>query len=116
MRTLGYAALLSLSFALGCSGSNTNKAADAAGTTAAGAAQQGADAAGASLGIKDTVIKVAMDTARSYLGQKASPTVNDKEEAARQGVDAAVVQAKTEGQELDTTQRSGLREMLKKAL
>ncbi len=100
--------------------------------------------AGASLGLKDELIVVALQAAKSYLGGKmgggagagAAPNgappggappggsatqdvtqgVAKKEEAAKVGVQAAADKAKQQGQELSQPQQTGLMELVKNLL
>ncbi len=98
-----------------------------AGAGSSGAASDPAVATTAqSLGIKDTLIQVAITAARNYLGkaqagatgvaQDASALVTQKEEAAKAGVQAAADKAKTDGAALTEPQQSGLLAALKNLL
>jgi hypothetical protein len=92
-----------------------------AGTTAA--ADPAVAAASQSLGIKDTLIQVAVTAARSYLGkanssataatQDAAAMATQKEEAAKAGVQAAADKAKADGTALTEPQQTGLLSALK---
>ena len=93
----------------------------------AGASATAADpavaAASQSLGIKDTLIQVAVTAARSYLSkasttatgatQDAAAMATQKEEAAKAGVQAAADKAKAEGSSLTEPQQTGLLSVLK---
>lgn len=93
----------------------------------AGASATAADpavaAASQSLGIKDTLIQVAVTAARSYLSkantgatavtQDAAAMATQKEEAAKAGVQAAADKAKADGSALTEPQQTGLLSALK---
>jgi hypothetical protein len=79
-----------------------------------------------SLGIKDTLVQVAITAARNFLGkaqsgaaataQDASAIATQKEDAAKAGVQAAVDKAKTDGAALTEPQQTGLMAALKNLL
>ncbi|HND09100.1 MAG TPA: hypothetical protein PKO07_03745 [Pseudomonadota bacterium] len=111
--TLVLASILS-----GCAAMSSN-------TTATGSvsADPAVASASQSLGIKDTLIQVAITAARNYLssaGSAASNQVQDatavaaqKEAAAKAGVQAAADKAKAEGSALSEPQQTGLLSVLK---
>lgn len=92
-----------------------------------GGAAAGADpavaAASQNLGLKDTLIQVAVTAARNYLTkanaggtaavQDATAAATQKEEAAKAGVQAAADKAKAEGTAITEPQQTGLLSFLK---
>lgn len=93
----------------------------------AGAAADPAVASTAqSLGIKDTLVQLAITAARNYLtkaqsgaagtAQDASAVATQKEEAAKAGVQAAADKAKADGTALTEPQQTGLLSALKNLL
>ena len=122
-KTTSAVLLFSALVAAGCSGATANTAGAGGDAAAAAAASQ----AGASLGIKDTLVQVAVTAAKNWLANKmgAAPAAQgtknpvaeeDKTEAAKQGVDAAVAEAKKDGTELTQTQQTGLMDVIKRML
>lgn len=121
-KTTSAVLLFSALVAAGCSGATANTAGAGGDAAAAAAASQ----AGASLGIKDTLVQVAVTAAKNWLANKVGATPaqgtknpvaeEDKTEAAKQGVDAAVTEAKKDGTELTQTQQTGLMDVLKRML
>ena len=79
-----------------------------------------------SLGLKDTLIQVAVTAAKGYLSkasagatamtQDATAMAAQKEEAAKVGVQAAVDKAKAEGSTITEPQQTGLLTVLKNLL
>ena len=82
------------------------------------AADPAVAAASQSLGLKDTLIQVAVTAARNFLSkasaggtaaaQDAAAAVTQKEEAAKAGVQAAADKAKADGTALTEPQQTGL--------
>lgn len=96
----------------------------------AGAPAGGTDAAAASaagnLGIKETLVQVAMTAAKDYLSKSSSAVQSgaaaaqqsaaEKEAAAKVGVQAAVDKANADGQPITESQQTGLLSVLKNFL
>lgn len=95
----------------------------ASGSAAATTTDPAIASASQSLGLKDTLIQVAVTAARNYLGkasagassmaQDATAMAAQKEEAAKVGVQAAVDKAKAEGSAITEPQQTGLLTVLK---
>lgn len=115
MRTLGTLVLASMLSACAAMSANTTASGQAAADPAVATASQ-------SLGIKDTLIQVALTAARNYLtnakatatsqAQDATAAAAQKEAAAKAGVQAAADKAKAEGTALTEPQQSGLLSVL----
>lgn len=115
--------VLSAVLLAGALGGCATMSGSAGGSAAATANDPAVASASQSLGIKDTLIQVAITAARNYLSkasagaatatQDAAAMATQKEEAAKAGVQAAVDKAKGEGSALTEPQQTGLLSLLK---